>query len=324
MPNPTISDVHVDAVLTNISVAFMQDAQGFVADQVFPVVGVRKQSDKYFIYDKGDFFRAEMEIRAPGTESEGGGYRVSTGSYYSDVWALHFDLDEQTRSNYDDPLDAEGDASAYLSQQAMIRKDKQWIADYFATSIWTGDQTGVGAAPGANQFLQWNVVASTPIKDIRAQILAIKGRTGYRPNTLVIGSAVWNILADHPDFIDRVKYSERAIIGPELLAAVLELDRVIIASGVENTAAEGQTATFAFLAGKAALLAYVAPNPGLRVPSAGYTFSWTGYAGASAMGTAVSRIDMPWIKSERFELEAAFDFKVIAADLAVFFATAVA
>lgn len=324
MPNPTATDVHVDTVLTNLSVAFMQDAQGYVADQIFPVVPVQKQSGKYFSYDRGDFLRSEMKRRAPGTESEGGGYRVSQDSYYADVWALHYDLDEQTRANYDEPLNAEDDAQAYLSTQALLRKDKEWVTSFFTTGLWTGDQTGVNSAPGANQFLRWNVALSAPIASLRAQMLAIQLRTGFRPNTLVIGQEVWNVLADHPDFIERVKYSERAIIGPDLLAAVLEIDKVLVVTAVENSAAEGQTAAYAAIAGKHAWLGYVAPNAGLRTPSAGYTFSWVGYAGASAMGSTIGRIEMPWIKSERFEIELAFDFKVVAPELGVFFSTAVA
>ena len=34
MPQPTISDVHVDAILTNISIAYMQKAENMIADKV--------------------------------------------------------------------------------------------------------------------------------------------------------------------------------------------------------------------------------------------------------------------------------------------------
>ena len=80
MPLPTRNEVHVDAVLTQISVGFMQSAEDFVADKVFPVVPVRKQSDKYFVYDRSYWFRSEMEKRAPATESAGGGWKLSTAT----------------------------------------------------------------------------------------------------------------------------------------------------------------------------------------------------------------------------------------------------
>lgn len=328
MPNPQRTEIHVDSILTNLSVGWMVADDVYVADKVFPVVGVAKQSNKYFIYDRGDFFRAEMEKRGPGTESAGGGYRVAQDNYFADVWALHKDIADQDRANTDDPLDQDRDATSYLTQQAMIRKEKQWVAKYFTTSVWTGDQTGVGAAPGANQFLQWNLSTSTPLVDIRAQIIAIAKRTGYKPNTLVLGAETWNALADNTSIADRIKYSERAFFGTELLQAALGLQRIFVASGVENTALEtnaaAQTFTGAFIAGKSAWLGYVAPAPSLQTPSAGYTFSWTGLEGANAMGGAVSKFRMDPIKSDRVEIEMAFDMKVVAADLGTFFATAVA
>lgn len=329
MPNPVRNDVHVDSILTNLSVGWAQNDSTYIADRVFPIVPVQKQGGRYFVYDRGDFLRAEMERRGPGTESAGGGYRVAQDTYFADVWALHKDVADQDRVNTDDPLDMDRDAAAYLTTQALIRKEKQWVSKYFTTGVWTGDQTGVAAGPAANQFVQWNGSASTPLVDIRAQIVAIQARTGFRPNTLVLGAQTWNALADNTSIADRIKYSERAFPGPEILTAALGIQNVYVAGGVENTAAETnagspQPFTGAFIAGKGAWLGYVAPNPGLQQPSAGYTFAWTGLEGANAMGGAISRFRMDPIKSDRIEIEMAFDMKVIAADLGTYFATAVA
>lgn len=329
MPNPVRNDVHVDSILTNLSVGWMAQDVTYIADKVFPTVSVAKQSGKYFIYDRGDFFRAEMERRGPGTESAGGGYRVAQDSYFAEVWALHKDVADQDRANTDDPLDQDRDATQYLTQQALIRKEKQWVSKYFTTGIWTNDQTGVAAGPAANQFVQWNASASTPLVDLRAQILAVTLRTGYRPNTAVFGAQTWNALADNTSLISRVQYTQGTFFGPELIATALGLDKVYVAYGIENTAAETsaaspQTFTGSFIAGKAAWVGYVAPSPGLQQPSAGYSFAWTGLEGSNAMGGAVSRFRMEQLKSERLELEMAFDMKVIAADLGAFFTAAVA
>jgi hypothetical protein len=322
---PTRAEVHVDSILTSISVGFMQSADGFVADQVFPVVSVQKQSDKYFVYDRSYWFRSEMEKRAPATESAGGGWKLSTETYEADVWALHKDIDNQTDANADDPIDLDRDATNWLSQQALIRKDKSWVADHFATGKWTGDQTGVAAGPGANQFLQFNVATSDPLGVIEAQRIAVKRRTGYWPNTLVLGAEVWSSLKNHAQLRELIKYTQRGIISPDLVAAALEVDRVLIAGGVENTAVEGATASYSFLAGKAMLLVYSARSPSLMEPSGGYTFAWTGLNDdqGSALGSTVARIEAPLIKSERLEIEMAFDQKLVAADMGVFFAAAV-
>ena len=62
---PTPSDVHVNQPLTNISIAYLQSQMRFVADRIFPVIPVEKQSDRYYTYDRGDWNRNEMQERAP-------------------------------------------------------------------------------------------------------------------------------------------------------------------------------------------------------------------------------------------------------------------
>ena len=47
MPMLTPSAVHIDQPLTNLTIAYVQDQNAFIADKVFPVVGVERQSDKY-------------------------------------------------------------------------------------------------------------------------------------------------------------------------------------------------------------------------------------------------------------------------------------
>src|SRR5574343_1416849 len=100
---PSRADVHVNRPLTNISVAFMQNASNFIADRVFPVVPVAKQSDLYFTFDRGAFNRDEMQRRAPGAESAGAVYTVATAPYNCAVWALHKDVADQVRANADSP-----------------------------------------------------------------------------------------------------------------------------------------------------------------------------------------------------------------------------
>jgi len=134
---------------------------------------------------------------------------------------------------------------------------------------------------------------------------------------------VWVALVDHPDFIDRIKYSERAIVGPELLAAVLGISKVVELGAVENQAAEGQTADYDFVAGKHALLAYAADRPSTMAPSAGYTFTWTGLIGAGRDGQRIKNFRIERLEVDRVEIQTAFDQKVVAPELGAFFADAV-
>lgn len=328
--NPTLGDLHVNMPLTNISIAYTQADQAFVATRVFPTVPVAQQAARYFVYDKADFYRDEAKLRAPSTESVGGGWRIdNTPTYYAPVYAIHKDVDDQLRANQDQGIDLDRDATVYVTRQLLTRREKQWAAAFFTTSVWTGDQTGVAAAPSTNQFLQWNDTASNPIEDIRASALTMLGRSGYRPNKLVVGAQVHAKLVDHPDIVARIQYggtpSAPAIVSRAALAALFEVDEYLVGEALETTSGENATtATYGFITGKAALLVYAAPRPSILEPSGGYTFAWTGYVGAGPDGQRIKRFRIEPIASDRVEGELAVAQKLVAPDLGVYFTAAVA
>lgn len=319
---PTPSDVHVNVPLTNIAIAYLQDQAEFIADRVFANIPVPKQSDRYIKYDKGNWFRSQAQPRAPGSESAGTGYTIDNTPTYSCVpIAVHHNIDDQTRANADSMIDLDRNATELVMRQLALRREKDWAAKFFTTGVWTGSTGGGDIVPGT----LWSASGSTPIEDMRKEISSVKSKTGYKPNTLVLGHSVWNVLQDHPSLLSRIQYTQRGIVGLDLLAAVLEIDQVYVASGVENTAAEGATDTMAFVMdSKDALLCYSNPRPGLMVPSAGYIFSWTGYTGAGPAGQRIKRFRVEEKESDCLEGQMAYDQKVIAPDLGVFFNGAVA
>lgn len=326
---PSRSDVHVNRPLTQISIAYLQDQDSFVADTVFPNIGVQKQSDRYFTYDRGEFNRDEAQLRAPSTESAGGTYTVdSTPTYFAETFAFHRDIDDQVRANSDEPLMPDREATEFVTLKGLIKRETRWRDSYFVTGLWSFEVTGVAAAPSAGEFLQWNDAASTPIEDIRTGKREVQRDTGFRPNKLVIGRDVFDILIDHPDIIARLDRGQTPV-GPALanrqaLAAIFELDEVLIMDAIQNLAEKGATPAHDFIGGKNALLIYAAPSPGLMTPSAGYTFSWTGLLGSTSSGIRISKFRADLLKSDRVEMDMSFDQKLISADLGYFFLDAVA
>jgi hypothetical protein len=302
----------------------MQGEDQFVASKVFPNVPVAKQADKYYVYTRDSWLRPEAKKRAPGTQSAGSGWELSSDTYFADVWAIHKDNSDQDYANADQMFNLDQEATEWCSLQMRLRQEAEFIATYMSAGVWTADQTGVASSPGANEFLQWDLDDSTPIGDIKAQIIAATKRTGgFRPNTLVLGPELYDVLTEHTSILSRIQYSERAIVSTDLLASLFGLAKVMVPYPVINEAAEGAAIDIEFSYGKSALLAYAAPNPGLRTPSAGYTFSWTGYIGASPMGTRIKRFRMEEIASWRIEGESAFDMKVVDPAAGVFFADAI-
>jgi hypothetical protein len=294
VPQPVGSDLHVNVPLTNVSVAYLTDQDEFIADKVFPVVPVDYKSN----------------------------------SYCCRVFAVHKDVDDQTRAIVDRPVfNLDRDATLMVMRDLALKRELSWVTTYFATGVWSNtDQTGVNAGPGANQFLQWNQSGSTPIKDVRARIRAMQAVTGFKPNVLVLGPQVEDALTDNADIIARIQYTRPggAFVTRDLLAQVFNVERVLVPEAIQNTAVEGASDAIGLIYGKSAFLAYAAPNAGLMTPSAGYTFAWTGYLGAGAFGNRMKKFRMEPIAADRIEGEMAYDMKVVSSDLGQFFATAVA
>ena len=315
MPQPTSQDVHVNSILTNMSVAYMQEAFAFVASKVFPTIPVKKQSDKYFTYSQAAFFRDQVQPRADGTQSAGTGYSLSTDTYSATNYALHKDIGHLTLANSDAPLDPLADATRFLSQQMLIKQERDWATNCFATSIW-----GTDATPST----LWSAASSTPISDVETAKNTVLTNTGYLPNTMVMSYKVFSALIDNDDITDRIKYTSSDSVTADLLAKLFGLDRVLIMSSTYNSAAEGASASYAQIGDRDALVCYVAPTAGLMMPSAGYSMVWTGVGGGLGTNTAISQFEMPERRATRVEIESAWDFKVVSSALGYFLSNCVA
>ena len=257
MAQPTMSDLHVNALLTDMSGMYSQEQDAFIARDVFPIVPVTKISDRYVMYSRADFNRNQMQKRAPGTTVKNIGYRVDTQpTYLCDVWALGKTIDDQVRGNADNIFNLDLEATRLLTTQSLINREYAWMSTFFQGGIWSNMWTGgasnsVGGYPtgpanstaSAYTFMVWSNPASTPIQDVRKlkQIVQLTSG-GFRPNRMVIGRPVFDVLLDHPEFVDRVKYGQTAPKPAQVildtLAAIFEMDRVHVSDAVYNTASE--------------------------------------------------------------------------------------
>ena len=325
---PTPRQAHVDKFLTNLSLAYSQDPANFGGMRLFARVPVLKQSDIYLKYLKSFWHRSEMKLRAPGTESAGSGFGLDkTNKYFCDNYALHVDVSNQYRANADAPINPDRDATEYLTQQMLIKQEKDFVAKAFATGKWDTVRAGVASGPTGTQFLQWEQPGSTPIEEIRGDIVAIAGVTGKKPNKLGLGPDAFKALLDHADVLERIKYTggsgNPAVVNELTLAQLFGLDEVVVLWGVENTAVEGAASdSHGFINAKDALLVYTNPAPSIMKPSGGYTFMWTGLI-PGGQGQIIRRIPAPLLDSDRIEIEGAWDFEVVGPDLGIFYNGAV-
>jgi hypothetical protein len=142
--------------------------------------------------------------------------------------------------------------------------------------------------------------------------------TGFDPNTMVVGLSVFNKLKEHPAILDKIKYTERGVVTEDLLAQVFGVERFFVAKSIINTAKKGAAANMQFNFGKSALLMYVNPEPSTEMPSAGYTFAWTGVSEGLGENVGVRQYREEDVRANWYEMEMSVDLKKVGDDLGYF------
>ncbi|MBU0598782.1 hypothetical protein KKF61_07420, partial [Patescibacteria group bacterium] len=139
MAQPTGSDIHVDEALSNIAIAYKN--KDYIAEALFPLVPVEKQSDKYYIWTKAFWFRNQVEKRTPGDTYPEAGLELSTDEYFCDIFHLAFPIPFEDRRNQDPAVQLEETAAEFLADQFLLSREIGLAAAAFATSKWGTDRT---------------------------------------------------------------------------------------------------------------------------------------------------------------------------------------
>lgn len=328
MPLLTPSQVHIDTPLSNLTLAYAQSQTNFVADKVFPTVGVARQSDKYYIYDRANMNRTgDVKKLAPRTEVNRIGMTISNSSYFADVYGLGMDFDEQTIANEDEVLNIRSAGAETLAMRLMIHREENFATTFFSTGVWGTEVSG--AASGAGTPVYWNdYTNSTPITDVTDARRAMQLKSGgYKPNTMVVGKVTRDELINHPDILARLNggstVNNPALITDAKLAEIFEVENFFVMEAVNNTAVEGAAESNAFIGGKHALLCHTPSSAGLMTPAAGMTFAWNNIPGANNLGITVESFSDDALKrqqiAEHIQVKMSYDMKVVGADLGYFF-----
>lgn len=269
MSVPTARDVHIDSALTDISIAYRQEAPAYV-DRIFPRVTVTKQSDKYFVWDRGDSLRRNIKKRAAGAHFERAGLRLTNEQYYSEQYPLEYPIPDEVRRNSDTGVDVEETGTNFLVDQFNLEKDYQ-----FATAFMTASAGWTSGSVTA----KWNLTTGVPVADIEAWKLLIRQQLGASMRHKWVGvtgaigkAALMSNTQVRNSTIYVTQGTSRAI--EQSIAAVLGLDDLVVFDRIYNTAAEGKTPVTANMVDDDFLLVAVPFTPARQTPSAGYAFEW--------------------------------------------------
>ncbi len=299
---PDVTQVHIDTALTNVSVAYRN--RDYIADAVAPLIPVRKQSDKYFIYDpEREFLRVTPDARAPGAEATEVDFQLSTESYFCEDHALEAAIPDEERENADPPLQPDIDRTELLADKIALNREVA-LEQLLRTA------SGINSH-SLDPVEWWNNPDSDPLAQIRDACQTVFAYAQRRPNAAVLPYAIFDALRHHPKVVERIKYTTADVVGEELLARLLDLDRVLVPCAFRNLARRGQAPVIAPVWGNTAWLLYVPPRPALKQIMAVATFIWSGPAG-SVDGWLVERWREPRRKADMIRVQRYYDHKLIA------------
>ncbi len=124
---------------------------------------------------------------------------------------------------------------------------------------------------------QWTHAESDPGAVIEAGRNAVRASIGLFPNVAVFSAVAFAALVQNAKIIDRMKYTSKESITPDMIAALFEFEKVVVGGAVEETGDGSMTDIW----GDNVVLAYTPQVPTAQAdrgtPSYGYTYMLDGH-----------------------------------------------
>lgn len=259
-------DLHVDQLLSNVAINYRP--RGMIADLIFPVVGVQKQSDFYAIFPRADALRQEETRRAPDTEANKIQRAVSSDKYFADNYALKMAVTVEDKANAD-PIWV----SRILNDKVRFITSKLGLD--WEQRVATLVQTGVGSSTAVAS--SWtDETNSDPLGDVHTAIDNVHDATGVRPNQLTMSDIAWRLLRRHDDVRNIIFGTNNGGGYPstQQVANIFEMDRILVGNAFQNTGNENQSESLSRVWGPNVQAMYVPAQVSMEEPSFGYSFRW--------------------------------------------------
>ncbi len=287
---PAISQIHIDQALTNVSLMYRNES--YVADQVLPPLPVTKRSNKYFVYKREDFLSGSLldagnrptSLRAQGAEAAEIDLSLSNQNYYAEEYAYRGLVTDAEVAIADNPLMPDTDQTIQLTERLLIDHEYQVALMTLGAASYAASNkkllvNGAGTNPGDVSWAKNNANTSplANIKAARTQIIASIARDA---NTLVMGYDSALALAETAEIKTLMQYTNPDMVSGSGLPKTIRGLKTVVGMAQRNSAGEGQAYAGGYLwnaldtgtAFGAALVCYIAPHPGLKTVSLGYTF----------------------------------------------------
>jgi hypothetical protein len=216
----------VDPVLTELSLGYTNAEM--VGPWLFPIAEMEKEGGKIPQFTR-EAFRIHNTQRALRAKSN----RISPETIEGiDVVLEEHDLEYPIdyREDADSAFALQEHATEVVTEGIQLRREK-FCADIAQNpaSYPAGNKIALG---GSSQFTD---KSSDPIGVIEDGKDAIRGRIGKRPNTMVIGAQTRKALRNHPQIIERIKYSMKGVITLDLMREIFEVENIVCGEAVYSS-----------------------------------------------------------------------------------------
>lgn len=94
--------------------------------------------------------------------------------------------------------------------------------DGLGFETWSDFSTAYGSAAGP---AAWSALSANPIEDVLTMKRAVANQIGIRPNSAVLGTAVFDQLLTNQAILERIKYTSADSIDTDVLARYFGLER---------------------------------------------------------------------------------------------------
>jgi len=273
-----------NAYLSNMSMAFFAEMSDFVATTIFPLCPVQQSTGYYYTFSREDLARDNVRRKPSFGKVEPAIMGQTDNTYKCVVDQVIVGIDQIAALDYQrarvpgvaDPRRAK---VRFASEQMLLHQDVLFAKNFFKTGVWSDEWAGVATNPTGKQFLKFSDSNFDPVAFFDARRAAIKEVGRRTPNRLALGMNAYNALKNHPDIVDRVKYTgttaNPAKVTPQVLAQLFEVEKVVVLASSYNSAGIGEAENMQFICdANSALLCYATPTAQIDEPSAGYIFTW--------------------------------------------------
>lgn len=253
--------------LSNYSIRYANDLDGYAAFKIFTPFMVPKSLFKWYAYGKENLQSRTLDAPS-GTEAPVGDWTAYTLSGTAKEYAFkHLVLGKDVR-DFDRPMsDLNQDAAAANMDALMIAME---AAAHTKATTAGSYPSGLTSTLGAT--LTWAVSGGDPFEDVRLAKDAVFANCGKPANTMALSYKAMEYLRIHPGIIERIKYTSANSITNEMVARLLGLDEIIVSKAVYNSAVEGAADVLASIWDDDAIIFHKNDSQATRVLTYGRTF----------------------------------------------------